>query len=460
MYLRQWVTTINFVLVVFSIGMAQGHTAVLLQQLHPANVNITRTLRIEEGEIFGAPVITVTSMDFQSWIASSLVLFMCPGCWILAACSRRMGRKQILITAVAVMFASWLILVFSDNAYHILIGRSMSGLCMGILAGLTSVYQGECSIPKLRPILNAACAIAFSSGIGLCHAIGTWFHWRTTAFFCSLISLITLFMNYNMPESPVWLLNKHKLHEAIYSWTYLRGIRDLDELKSMYVEKSFKSSEKIESIKTGKKHCKRGFLKPLVIIVTLFAVSQLSGMGAVTFYCIQMITDISGPESAHIPMLILDSFRVLFAIVLVISSKRYSTRALTLFSAFNCSISLFVLSISILYKIWAPWLPLLTLFVFEAAVIMGLGPLPWTFCSELFSSSHKEVGIGITTSFNYILFFLVVKLNPFLFVFLQPWGTFFFYGICTFIGAISLYFMLPNTKNKSLKEIELMFSSD
>lgn len=460
MYKRQWLTTINFILAVMLIGMAHGHSAILHQQFQNSTVNVTQNVRIENGEIFKQPIIIVDSIDLQSWIASSMVLFMCPGCWILAAFSKKIGRKPILLFAVVLFLISWLIITFAHNAYHVIIGRSLSGLCMGILAGLSSVYQGEISIPKLRSTLNAVLAVSFSVGIELCHFVGTWFHWRTTAFFCCCITIITLVMNCRMPESPIWLLNKNKLPEAIHSWVFLRGIRDLDELKSMHITKSNKVLENVYSEKRKNKFYETSFLKPLCILLALFTVTQMSGMGAVTFYCIQMITDISGPNYAYIPTLILDTFRLIAAIVLTVISSRYSTRTLTLCSAFSCSIFLICLSMSILFKFWNPWLALTFLFAFEAAVVMGLGPLPWTFCSEFFSVSHKDIGIGIVTSYNYLLFFMVVKMNPYLFILIKPWGTFLIYGCFTFISSIGLYFILPNTKNKSLKEIELMFSND
>ncbi|XP_031781667.1 facilitated trehalose transporter Tret1-like [Nasonia vitripennis] len=460
MYRRQWLTTINFILVVMLIGMAHGHSAILLQQFQNTTMNATKNLSFEDGEMFKRPFIIVNSIDLQSWIASSMVLFMCPGCWILAVFSKNIGRKLILLFAVFLFLISWLIITLAHNAYHVIIGRSLSGLCMGILAGLTSVYQGEISIPKLRSTLNAVLAVSFSIGIELCHAVGTWFHWRTTAFFCCCITILTLFMNCRMPESPIWLLNKNKFPEAIHSWVFLRGIRDLDELKSMRVTKSNKRLENVYSEKNEKKYFSTGFLKPLGILLGLFTVTQMSGMGAVTFYCIQMVTDISGPDYAYIPTLILDTFRLIAAIILTIISSRSSTRTLTLCSSFSCSIFLICLSMSILFKLWNPWLALTFLFAFEAAVVMGLGPLPWTFCSEIFSVPHKEVGIGIVTSYNYLFFFMIVKMNPYFFVVLKPWGSFLVYGCFTLISSIGLYFILPDTQNKSLKEIEMMFRSD
>ena len=452
LYLRQWVMTSTIGLSLVLIGMAHGYSAILFQQLDPKTANATQFVRIEEGEIFKKPLITVDSLSFQSWIASSFVLVMCSGCWVLSICNSRLGRKPILSLGVIVLMISFLIIALANNVNHILIGRCLGGLGAGIIAAVTTIYLGECSSPNLRTMQNATGAVAISIGIELSHAVGTWYHWRTTALFCSAVALITLLLIYYIPESPIWLLNRNKFRQAIHSWTFLRGVRDLNELKSMYIRKSLKESEQKKN-----KYFTPSFWKPLCIILLLFAVAQMSGMGAVTYYCIQMITEIAGADKSYIATLILDTFRLTFSVIVILASSRYSSRTLMLWSSSVCSALLILLSISILYKIYDPWFALVVLFAYEAAVVMGVSPMPFTFCGELFSSLHKEVGIGIVTNFNYLLFFSVVKFNPYLFILLKPWGGFLFYGIFTLFGSIVLYFIIPNTRNKSLKEIELIF---
>ncbi|KAJ8674683.1 hypothetical protein QAD02_010469 [Eretmocerus hayati] len=461
MYLRQWLIAMNMCIACLTTGLAHGHGAILLQQLKPTAANDTTSLLLERGEMFGKPEIVVDSVDFQSWIVSLMLLFGCPGCWALTAFSKFVGRRKIALFSLALYTISWIMIAFADGPYQVMIGRSLSGFCISLLSGLISAYQGELALPRLRSTLNTFQTTSLYLGIGLTHAVGIWFHWRTTALFCGVVTFIALLMNFLTPESPIWLLNKNRFPEAIRSWTYLRGIRDLDELKSLHVKLARQSS--ITGTKSNRRNHKgllsATFLKPLGILLALFAVGQMSGMGAVMYYCIQMMTDIAGPERAYIPTLILDTFRIAASICVPILTRRYCTRHIMLASVFNTSIFLVLLSGCIYFKIWAPWIALIVFFAYEAAVSMGLGGLPWTFCSELFPGSHKEIGISIVINFYYAMFFLFVKTSPYILALLQPWGSFLFFGLMTFASWIVLYLILPNTKNKSLKEIELMFSN-
>ncbi|XP_014203425.1 facilitated trehalose transporter Tret1-like [Copidosoma floridanum] len=470
-YFRQWVVSASFSLVIMLIGMSHGHTAILLQQINPispqqTNLSTTMTskgIRIENGEIFNRPELVIESKDMQSWIASVLVLFNSPSCWILAAIGKSIGRKPVLIASTTMFTVAWFVIVFADNACDLMVSRSAMSLSTGILAGLTSIYQGECSSPKVRPIFNAMQGISFSLGILSCHAVGVWYHWRTTALFCGLVAVIALGMCCILPESPVWLLHRGRFVDAIHSWTFLRGNREFDELESMYVDvqEEWTSQEKIDGKKPMwiKQFFSSTFLKPCGIIMALFTVLQLSGVGAVTFYCITMITEIVGESDAYKATLILDVLRLLSSIVLTLCMRVYSARMLTLCSAFSCSVFLIGLSLSIVFEIWRPYFSLVLLFSYEVSVIMGLTSLPWNFLSEFFSPDHKEIGVGLSTSYYYILFFVVVKSNFKLISLLQIWGTFLLFGCITACGTVVLYKILPDTKNKSLKEIELMFTN-
>lgn len=457
-YRKQWLTSINFLLPYIIVGMAHGYSTILINGLETPVSNSSYSMKIENGEVFGKTNIIVESSSERTWIVSIMLLANCPGCLFLTIFGKVCGRKTVLISSIGLFLTSWVLLMFSESSRHIFISRILAGFSSGILTGLLAVYQGECTIPKLRPTLNAAHSVCFNFGVELSHAAGTWFHWRTVAFLAAVISASSLCSNCFVPESPVWLVRKRKLRKAIESWTCLRGTRDLDELKFMYVDILNQSSRrKSEKSQFFSAILSPGFYKPLGVMFAVFTVSQMSGLGAVLHYCLQIITEITGPDRAYVPTLILDTFRLAVSIGLSILTRRYSLRTLTLFSAFSTSFFLILLSLVIYLGLWMPWFPLMVLFSYEVVLVMGLSSLPWAFCSEIFSGSFKEIGVSLSSSFNYFLFFIVLTKNPDLISSLHQWGTFLFYGIFTLIGSIICCFILPYTKNKTLQEIELMF---
>ncbi|XP_014229321.1 facilitated trehalose transporter Tret1-like [Trichogramma pretiosum] len=459
---RQWSLNANFLLTIMLCGMANGHSAILLQQMTTTTTTNSTdddrySLLLEQGELFGQPLIHLDSVELQSWVASSMALFMCPGSWLLAASSRRLGRKPLLCSAVALLSAGWLLLAWAPNVACVLIARSLSGLGLGLLGALVPVYQAECSVAWLRPTLNAACAVSFSLGLLLCHALGTWFSWRSTAGVGGLLSLASLGLAAGLlTESPIWLSRRGRPAEAVLAWQAQRGNGwDIAELESLLLAHDKSGVERSEV-----EYDTAAFWKPLGIVLAMFGCAQFSGMGAIAYYCVQMISELAGPENAYLGTLGLDASRLVASLSLTALTRRYSTRRLYLASALACSVFLCLLSASIVLKQsrWIPtWTPLALLLCYEVACIAGLGPLPWTYCGELFSSAHKEVGVGLASTYNFFLFFAVIKVNPYLFGAILPWGTFLLYGCATLAGFALLCFVLPDTRNKSLKEIEAMF---
>ena len=458
--LRQWVITINCCLIIMIVGMAHGYTTILIEELkESSNQSPSHNLKIENGEIFNRPKIEVKSVDLESWIASSVLLFMCPGSLILAVCSKFIGSKSMLSISVALFTSSWFIITFSYDTVQILIGRSLCGFSLGIMTGLTYAYLGECVSSELRQSLSAIVTLFYSVGVELCHVVGIWYHWRTNAAFTALIGVITLCSLSFLPESPVWLVNKKKIPQAIHSWNFVRG-SNLDELKLMYNHKTY-DIDKNDSydFSKGNKFLNPNFLKPLGIIFLISTVSQLTGMMYVTHYNLQMISNITGPDRAYIGILIYDTIRLVSAFGRIFLTKKFSNRAVMVPASYTCALSLILLSLSIFYKIWTPWCSLILIFLYEIVVAVAMRSMQWEFTGELFSTSTKGVGIGISTSYNCFLSFFIVKTSPTISMHLDIWGTFFLYGVFTTFGSALLGLFVPNTKSKTLEEIKIMFSS-
>lgn len=456
--LRQWIMSIIFNFFVMSLGMAQGHTTILLQQISPLSVNATKNFIIENGNFFGIEDIVVESRELQSWIASILLLFSFPGSWILALIGKRVGRKPLFIGSMTVFTLAWGWIILARSASDLIIGRATMSFTIGILSGLTTIYQNECMCPKQRPVIYGLSSLFMSLGILLVHAFGTWLHWRTAALLCTIPSVFALLGNLiYVPESPVWLVNRGNLIQALHSWSFFRGNNDHDEFKDMLVKRKTELATKQQQQRLMERYWTPAFAKPLIIVFVLFGVGQFSGIGAVTFYCMQIIGKITGPGNANLPTLILDVFRVVASLGLPFLTRVYSMRTLTLFSALGSSLFLIILSLTLFIDVWMPWSSLFFLFCYEAIVVLGLMTLPWGFLGELFSPVHKEIGVSIGTTYFYLVLFLVIKLNPLMMATLLPWGTFMTFGILTLGGFVILRFILPETRNKSLGEIGSMF---
>ena len=105
------------------------------------------------------------------------------------------------------------------------------------------------------------------------------------------------------------------------------------------------------------------------------------------------------------------------------------------------------------------WLPLATLTIFMIGYSVGFATLPFLLMGELLPSKYRNSLGGIASSFNLLHTFLVLKLFTTLETSLGYYGVFWIYAANSFIAAIFVYLFLPETKGKSLKEIEEHFKN-
>ena len=104
------------------------------------------------------------------------------------------------------------------------------------------------------------------------------------------------------------------------------------------------------------------------------------------------------------------------------------------------------------------WLPLLSLIVFFIAYSGGYANVPFIIMGELFPSRYRSVLGSLASSFNLLCTFTVVRSFPPMQIGLGKYGAFWFFMCCTMVSLVFVYFFVPETKGKTLEEIEKFFS--
>lgn len=104
------------------------------------------------------------------------------------------------------------------------------------------------------------------------------------------------------------------------------------------------------------------------------------------------------------------------------------------------------------------WVSLVSLCVFIIAFSLGYGPVPWLMMGEIFSSDVKGLASALSGTLNWGLAFVVTVSYPSLRHTLGPSNCFLIFTMLSLIGTVFVYFIVPETKGKSLKEIQDMLS--
>ncbi|CAB3258746.1 unnamed protein product [Arctia plantaginis] len=432
------------ILLTFITGLTSGYSAILLPQLK----NGTGPIPSDD--------------DTASWIAAMAALPMAPGCLVSGWMMEKFGRRTSQYITCIPLLLGWIFIACSYNLGLMLIGRFFTGLCAGLLGPLVAVYIGEITEPRYRGFFLASISLAIALGILAAHAIGTFMTWQWTAIICGSFPILSIFLLTFIPESPSWLITQGRIDDGIKAFYWLRGYGEeakmelkgiLDTKKSADNEPRMNLKEKLRSLKSPE------LIKPLFIMILFFMTCQFSGVNAVAFYSIEIVEKAVGKAIDHyLTMLIIDSLRVVMSIVACVICKQYGRRPLCFISGIWTALSMIGLAMFLYFKPEnMAWLPLICLMFYICAISIGLVPLPWIMCGEVFPAKLRGLGSGISSATTFVSFFVVVKTAPGMMTNFGEVVTFLTYGVIALFGTALMYFILPETKGKSLREIEERF---
>ncbi|KAJ4905712.1 Sugar transporter ERD6-like 14 [Raphanus sativus] len=354
-------------------------------------------------------------------------------------------------------------LVGRVNAVWLLdLGRLLQGISIGISAYLGPVYITEIAPRKLR---GAACSMSqlFTGvGISVVYALGTVVAWRNLAILGSIPSLMILPLLFFIPESPRWLAKVGRENEVEEILLRLRGA-------------NFDVSDEAGEILAYTEHVKQqgdgdhGFLKlfqrkytsSLTIGVALIALPQLGGLSGYSFYTdsIFISTGVSS-DVGFISTSIVQMLAGVLGTALVDVSGR---RSLLLVSQAGMFLGCLATAISFFLKenhCWetgTPILALISVTLYFGSYGLGMGSIPSIIASEIYPVDVKGAAgtmCGLASSIS-------AWLVAYSFGFLFQWsatGTFLMFTTVTGIGFVFIAKLVPETKGKSLEEIQSLFS--
>lgn len=390
---------------------------------------------------------------------------MAIACLCAGLIMERYGRKPLFVLMNVLFVIGWMILCFSSSVFGLLLGRFVTGFCVGCLSPAVSVFICEITEPTYRgPILSLQ-AFTTSLGIFMPHVLGTFLRWDIVAGICALIPFTAYAMFALVPESPAWLLDNGQIEKAYQSFTWFRGhaIESMEEFEKLVEGQklSKKQSNPMEWNNVTAMIQTKSFYIPFGILLLYFATLQSAGPNAIIFYTVQILKDSLGEGiNEYKATIIVDLTRLAASILGCIVVKHFGRRPLTTFSGVATAGTLFTLAAYLLGESHNEQLksfygiPLTLFALYVMAVTVGLNPLVWILTGELFPLRYRAVGSGLVSFFNFVFMFLSVKSTPAMFRLFGDEGVFCIFGICCLVGTVLLTVYLPETRNKTLQEIE------
>lgn len=390
---------------------------------------------------------------------------MALACVLAGMIMEKYGRKPLFVLTNGLFVIGWMILCFSVNIYGLLLGRFVTGFCVGLLSPSISVYIGEITQPTYRGIFMSMQGFGASFGLLMPHALGIFFNWNVVASMCALIPFTCYLLIVMVPESPSWLLDDGQIEKAAKSFTWFRGYasESMDEFKQLVegqkVSKDQRNSMGFKNIVTTIQT--KSFYKPFSFLLLYFATLQFAGSNVIAFYTITILKKSLGEHiNEYAATMVVDFSRVIASVLSCFVIKNVGRRPLTVFSGLTTAATLFGLAAYLycaseneqlknFYEI-----PLILFTLYVMCIMIGLNPLAWILTGELFPLRCRALGSGLVTFFNFTFLFISVKTTPGLFVVLGEYGVFCMFGICCLAGTLLLAAFHPETRNRTLQEIE------
>ena len=336
---------------------------------------------------------------------------------------------------------------------------------MHVLVLFPQLYIAEISPKNLRGLFGNMNQLAITVGILLVQAlgIGLRYEWLSLIGLVIILLFVTL-TSITLHESPRWLISKGKDSQTINrALIWLRGsncnvIEEKAEIKShLASEVKLKFTEQMRALKA------RPVYHPIILAALLMFFQQFSGINAVVFNGELLLKEADVDNAAVMATITIGVTQVVGSLVGAILTDILGRKVLLITSGLTMCLSMGLLSIYELdlscnddYDLQPLAITAMMFYIIGYAI--GWGPLPWLMTSEIIPMKARGIGVGIATCVNWICAAIVLGFFGSYENLVKPWGAFLTFSIICLLSAIFVRVFIPETKGKSLEQIEEIFN--
>ncbi|KAK6464083.1 putative sugar transporter, high affinity [Scheffersomyces coipomensis] len=415
-----------------------------------------------------------------------------------------LGRKKSVIVGVFFFILGVIVqaCVRGGHYSYILGGRFVVGIGVGILSMIVPLYNAELAPPEVRGALVALQQLAITFGIMISYWIGYGTNFiggtgdgQSRAAFLVPISIQVLpaiILGSGilfMPESPRWLINQGREEESLDVVAHLRGLDKNDQLIQMeFLEMKAQRLFEKELLETKFPHLQDGSFssnfkigfyqyaslvthyptfKRVAVACLVMTFQQWTGVNFILYYApfIFARLGLSGTTTSLLASGVEGIVMFLATIPAVIWVDKLGRKPVLISGAIVMGICHLVVA-GILGSVKdiennasAGWAAVVFIWIFAIGFGYSWGPCAWIIVAEVFPLGMRAKGISIGASANWLNNFAVAMSTPD-FVAKASYGAYIFLGLMCVIGAAYIYFFVPETKGRTLDEIDELFGDN
>ena len=399
--------------------------------------------------------------EVQTEVAASSLLIGCVlGASIAGWMSDRFGRRKVLMIAAILFAVSSVGAALPRTMNEFIAARFLGGIAIGMASVLAPVYIAEVAPARIRGRLVSLNQMAIVSGILMAYFVNwllsfqgeqSWRWMFASAAFPSVAFLIALFF---VPESPRWLVENGRTDEALCVLARVGGsqeaFRQLDEIQAAIAEESGTFAELMQP----------GLRRAMIIGIVLAILQQITGINTVLFYGSVIFKQYAGTardSSAIGANVIIGLVNFLATIVAIVTIDKWGRKILLLVSSACMAVCQLALAGAFGIEPPPPFLVLALMLVCVASFAIGLGPGVWVMLSEIFPTRIRGRAMGIATVSLWVACVALTLTFLSLAKALGPSGAFALYGVICLFTAWFVWRFAPETKGKTLEQIEALW---
>lgn len=412
-----------------------------------------------------------SSPNLQGWAMSSALIGCLVGALFSGFLSDRFGRKRPLIMAAALFVVSALGTGAANNFTPFILYRLLGGLGIGMASAISPMYIAEISPSSMRgrlvsvnqltivigilgaQIINYLIADKMADDATNEAIVASWNGqrgWRWM-FWAEVVPASLFFvLAFIIPESPRFLAKAGRKKDSLMILKKIGG-----EAYAQLEEKNIADTLQETSSKVNWKALSVKKLRPVLILGIVLAVfQQWCGINVIFNYAEEIFTTAGYSVSDMLfNIVITGTVNLIFTVLAMRLVDSWGRRKLMLLGSSGLAVIYVILGSS--YYAGLQGVVILSLVIMAIAVYgLTLAPITWVVLSEIFPNHLRGSAMAVATTSLWIACFILTYTFPLLNSLLKASGTFWLYAVICFAGFLFILKKLPETKGKSLEEIE------
>ncbi len=402
------------------------------------------------------------SARMEEIVVSSVLLGSLAGAAAGGVLADRLGRRRLLIAAAIVFGLGGVGAALAPGTAWLILARVVAGVAIGVASFVAPLYISEIAPVEIRGKLVSINQLAITIGIVISYLVdyafagsGAWRGMFAVAVIPAAAFGIGLIF---IPDSPRWLAGRGRLDQAR---AVLKKIRNPDQASSELSD----IQESLGRQKGNWSELWSQVLRSAMIVgIGLAIAQQITGINTVIYYAptIFKFAGLTSSSAAILASVGVGLVNVTLTVIAMQLIDRVGRRPLLLISLAGMAASLALLGLAFSlpqFKSVLGWVSIASLMAFVGSYALGLGPVFWLILSEIYPLRIRGRAMSVGTAVNWTGNLVVALTFLTLTKALGKPGTFWLFGVVTVAAWFFAFFLVPETKGKTLEQIEAYMRS-